>query len=330
MGTVIPPPAAPVTAIAGEPTMGGTAAAITASKLAPVKLTGKPAEIEAFLDRFDVFLFDCDGVLWQGDKLLPKVVETLDMLRSKGKQIVFVTNNSTKSRTEYKKKFAKLGIPVEVDEIFGSAYSSAIYISRVLRLPAGHKVYVIGESGIEEELRSESIPFLGGTDLDELGPMTPADYVTFGPDPSVTVVLCGLDHHISYRKLARAYQYLQNPECMFLATNVDSTFPTHGKLFPGAGSLSAPLAYMTGRRPISLGKPSQAMMEAIEGKFRFDKGRTCMVGDRLDTDIRFGIEGRLGGTLAVLTGVSKEEDFFAEGASVRPDAYLDMLGDLVG
>lgn len=29
------------------------------------------------------------GVLWQGDKLLPKVVETLDMLRSKGVEILY-------------------------------------------------------------------------------------------------------------------------------------------------------------------------------------------------------------------------------------------------
>jgi hypothetical protein len=31
-----------------------------------------------------------------------------------GKQLVFVTNNSTKSRADYKKKFDKLGIPAEV------------------------------------------------------------------------------------------------------------------------------------------------------------------------------------------------------------------------
>ena len=30
------------------------------------------------------------GVLWQGDKLLPKVVETLDMLRGKGTEIHYM------------------------------------------------------------------------------------------------------------------------------------------------------------------------------------------------------------------------------------------------
>jgi len=281
------------------------------------------------LDRFDVFLFDCDGVLWQGDKLLPRIVETLNMLREKGKQIVFVTNNSTKSRRAYKKKLDSLGIPAEVNEIFGSAYSSAVYISRVIKLPPTKKVYVIGEAGIEEELASENISFFGGTDPTENSPMSAEDYNNFLPDPEVGVVLCGLDHGINYRKLARAYQFLQNPDTLFLATNIDSTFPTHGRLFPGAGSMSAPLTYMVKRSPLSLGKPSQAMMDAIEGKFQFDRKRTCMVGDRLDTDIKFGIEGGLGGTLAVLTGVAKEQDLLDPNAEVTPEVYLDKLCDLL-
>jgi 4-nitrophenyl phosphatase len=70
------------------------------------------------------------------------------------------------------------------------------------------------------------------------------------------------------------------------------------------------------------------MMDAIEGKFRFDRSRTCMVGDRVNTDIRFGIEGKLGGTLAVLTGVSTKDEILR--GPVRPTAYVDRLGDLLG
>lgn len=49
------------------------------------------------------------------------------------------------------------------DEIFGSAFASAVYISSVLKLPKDKKVYVIGMSGIEEELEEEGITYLGGT-----------------------------------------------------------------------------------------------------------------------------------------------------------------------
>ncbi|RAL02929.1 4-nitrophenylphosphatase [Aspergillus ibericus CBS 121593] len=304
-----------------------------ASTHSPRYLTGDGAGIREFIDKFDVFLFDCDGVLWSGDHVFPGTNETLEMLRSKGKQVVFVTNNSTKSRADYNKKLTSLGIPSTTEEIFSSSYSASIYISRILTLPpTKRKVFVIGETGIEQELQSENVPFIGGTDPSYRRDITPEDYKAIAAgssdllDPEVGVVLVGLDFHINYFKLALAYHYIRRG-AVFLATNIDSTLPNSGTLFPGAGSMSAPLIMMLGKEPVSLGKPNQAMMDAIEGKFRFDRSRACMVGDRVNTDIRFGIEGRLGGTLGVLTGVSSKEEFV--GGEVRPSVYLDKLADLL-
>lgn len=124
-----------------------------------------------------------------------------------------------------------------------------------------------------------------------------------------------------------AFHYLQRG-ALFLATNIDRTLPSANALFPGAGACSAPLVAMMGKEPLALGKPSQAMMDAIGGKFKLDRAKTCMVGDRLDTDIKFGIEGGLGGTLAVLTGVTRKEEWEGEGKEIRPAAYVDKLGDL--
>lgn len=245
-----------------------------------------------------------------------------------------MTNNSTKSRAQYLAKFASLGVPSTEEEVFGSAYSSAIYISRILKLvPPKNKVFIIGEAGIESELRTENIPFIGGTDPEFRRDMTPDDSKGIADgsllDPDVGCVLTGLDFHINYLKLSHAFHYLQRG-AVFLATNTDATFPMNHSFFPGAGSVGLPLANMIGKKPLALGKPSQAMMDAIEGKFQLNRERTCMIGDRLDTDIRFGIEGRLGGTLAVLTGVSKKTDWEAEGAVAVPAYYVDKLSDLRG
>ncbi len=222
------------------------------------------------------------------------------------------------------------------DEIFGSAYSAAIYISRILHLPPTHPtVFVLGESGIETELDSEHIPHIGGTDPALNRAITPSDYPAIASgaalDPTVGAVLAGLDFHINYLKLSLAFAYLQRG-ARFLATNTDTTLPSANSFFPGAGSISAPLVAMTGRKPIALGKPSVEMMQAIEGKFRFERKRACMVGDRLDTDIRFGVEGGLGGTLCVLTGVVKgAEGWEGQGeGGVRPGYWVDRLGDLRG
>ncbi|KAK9451713.1 HAD-like domain-containing protein [Limtongia smithiae] len=292
----------------------------------PAKITTKE-EAEAFLDKYDDFLFDCDGVLWQGDHLLPYVRETLDLLRSRGKRLIFVTNNSTKSRHAYTKKFAKLGIAVTAEEIFGSAYSSAVYLSKVVKFPADKKVLVLGEAGIEEELESEGIKYIGGSDASLRRQITEEDYGAIVADPEIGCVLCGLDLHINYLKLSMALVNIQVPETLFLATNIDSTYPTHGKLFPGAGTISAPLILASKRTPVALGKPSQAMMDCIKAKFEFAPERACMVGDRIDTDMRFGIEGGLG-TLFVLTGVNKENEILAEDQTIVPTNYMSKLGDI--
>ena len=216
--------------------------------------------------------------------------------------------------------------------MFGSSYSAAIYISRILDLPANKKtVFVLGETGIESELDTEGIRHIGGTDPALHRNMEAEDFDSIATgaalDPSVGVVLCGLDFHINYLKLSLAYHYLRLG-AIFLATNIDVTLPSSSTVFPGAGACAAPLVTaLGGMKPISLGKPSQAMMDAIESKFKFDKKKACMIGDRLDTDIKFGIEGKLGGTLCVLTGVTRGPEDWAN-EDVVPSAWVDCLGDL--
>jgi 4-nitrophenyl phosphatase len=216
-------------------------------------------------------------------------------------------------------------------------YDQINNIARILpknqpQLKEKNKVFVIGESGIEAELDSEKIPHIGGSDPALRRDMEQEDYqkVADGDpnllDPDVGVVLVGLDSHYNYLKMALAFQYIKRG-AIFIATNIDSTLPSAGALFPGAGAMSFAITGMLGgKEPTALGKPSGAMMDAIKGKFEFDPKKACMVGDRANTDIRFGIEGGLA-TLGVLTGVSTKEEFL-EGDS-RPDVYFDKLGDLL-
>jgi len=52
---------------------------------------------------------------------------------------------------------------LDKDEIYGSAYAAAVYLSSVIKFPKDKKVYVIGMEGLEEELRDEGIMHIGGT-----------------------------------------------------------------------------------------------------------------------------------------------------------------------
>ncbi|KAI8146307.1 HAD-like domain-containing protein [Fennellomyces sp. T-0311] len=279
-----------------------------------------------FLDRYDNFLFDCDGVLWEGTKLIPGVDKAMEELRKRGKKVYFVTNNSTKSRTSFLKKFQGFNMQAELHEIFSSAFATAAYLKQVLHFPADKKVYIIGMTGIQEELNAEGIRTCGGDeDVDAVFGDEPIP-----DDPEVGAVVIGLDLKVNYTKYAKAFTYLKrNPGCHFILTNGDTTFPTHGNLVPGAGSIAAPIMKALNREPDAiLGKPAQNMLEAIFAEYNLQPCKTVMIGDRLDTDIDFGNQGGIE-TLCVLTGVTSKDEMLSPNNKIKPTFYIDSFADLV-
>ncbi|KAJ9117796.1 hypothetical protein QFC20_000075 [Naganishia adeliensis] len=285
-------------------------------------------EYSKLLDKFDTFLFDCDGVIWTGPKLVPGVTDVLTLLRSRGKNILFVTNNAKKSREMYKKAFDGFGIQASVDEIFGSAYASAIYLSKILNFPKDKRVYVIGEEGIEHELKSVGIQYAGGTDPEDRVFVPSGDYSSINRDPTIGAVLCGFDAYVNYKKYAKAHTYITtNPDCHFILTNADPTYPAGGAFYPGSGAMSAPLRYSTKKTPTIIGKPHRHMMDTIMAAHHFDPERTIMIGDNLETDILFGINSNIT-TLLVMTGVTNESHLSGEGKSdTVPDYIVASMGD---
>ena len=226
-----------------------------------------------------------------------------------------------------------MGIPASEDQIFTSAYSTAIYLSRILHMPAPrNKVFVFGQEGIEAELASVGLVSIGGTDEGYQKHVDPADLkgIASGAamDDNVDAVVVGADSKFNYLKLCYAMHYIARG-AHFLATNRDPTYPAYGTVFPAAGCISAMLVAMLGVEPILLGKPSHEMMRAIQSRYQLDLKRTCMVGDRLDTDIQFGIECGLGGTLLVLTGVTQKEDLERVDTKLLPGAYVERFSDLL-
>ncbi|KAL8517890.1 hypothetical protein ACS0TY_009269 [Phlomoides rotata] len=136
-------------------------AAVSSRVMSPRASAEQLKDPDQLIDSVETFIFDCDGVIWKGDKLIDGVPETLDMLRSKGKRLVFVTNNSTKSRKQYGKKFETLGLNVTEEEIFASSFAAAAYLKSI-DFPKDKKVYVVGEDGILKELELAGIQYLGG------------------------------------------------------------------------------------------------------------------------------------------------------------------------
>lgn len=278
------------------------------------------------LDEVDVFIFDCDGVIWRGDSLIDGIPETLAKLRAAGKKMFFVTNNSTKSRAGYKKKFDGLGLTeVPSEEIFSSSFAAAAYLEQS-KFPTdgSKKVYIIGEVGICEELDLIGIPHIGGpADNDKVANMGPGGRLEV--DPDVGAVIVGFDRDVNYYKIQYAQLCINEEGAEFIATNLDAvTHLTDAQEWAGNGSMVGAIKGCTGQEPTLVGKPSPLMIDYLESKYGFDRKRICMVGDRLDTDVLFGTENGLK-SLLVLSGVTSEEKLLGPENTITPDFYADTI-----
>ncbi|KAF3971008.1 hypothetical protein CMV_005352 [Castanea mollissima] len=294
-----------------------------------IKASAQPLKnAEELISSVETFIFDCDGVIWKGDKLIDGVPETLDMLRSKGKRLVFVTNNSTKSRKQYGKKFETLGLNVNEEEIFASSFAAAAYLKSI-NFPKDKKVYVIGEDGILKELELAGFQYLGGPDDGgkkiELKPGFLMEH-----DKDVGAVVVGFDRYFNYYKIQYGTLCIrENPGCLFIATNRDAvTHLTDAQEWAGGGSMVGAVGGSTQREPLVVGKPSTFMMDYLADKFGILKSQICMVGDRLDTDILFGQNGGCK-TLLVLSGVTTLPMLQNPNNSIQPDFYTNKISDFL-
>ncbi|CDF36156.1 probable 4-nitrophenyl phosphatase [Chondrus crispus] len=295
----------------------------------PSTAASKLTDAAELISRTNVFIFDCDGVIWRGDSLIDGIPQTIEYLRSIGKRVFFVTNNSTKSRAGYLKKFTKLGLDAQAEEIFSSSFAAAAYLEQTNFKETGKKVYIIGEIGIPQELDLIDVPYIGGPDDSAKQPnMDPGGRLEH--DPDVGAVIVGFDRFINYYKIQYAQLCInENPGCKFIATNLDAvTHLTDAQEWAGNGAMVGAIRGCTGQEPILVGKPSPLMIDYIVSKYDIERSEICMVGDRLDTDILFGKDNGLSSVLA-LSGVTTEARLKDPTNDIQPDSYVDSIADFL-
>ena len=260
-----------------------------------------------------VYVFDLDGVLYLGDTPVAYAADAVTRLRNAGRQVFFLTNNSGRTRADYRQKLASVnGLDVPETAIFTSAYATALYLKQ--RAAAGRSAFVIGEPGLASELAAT-----GG-----LIPITQPDTLDIA---DIDYVVVGIDRQFTYDKLRFAHAAITRGHAQFIATNRDSTFPMETGEIPGGGSLVAALATATGREPITIGKPETHAYEAILQAAGVTAVDSVMIGDRLDTDIAVG--RRCGAhTVLVLTGVTGPDQARSAPPEWRPDRIIGDLREL--
>lgn len=254
-------------------------------------------------------VLDMDGTIYLDGTLFPATRPFLSLLARLGIGCTFITNNCSRSRSQYVEILRDMGIDVEPEAISTSAQATAHYLQS--SLPNVKRLFVLGTAGLQDDLQHAGF-----------------EIVNDRPD----AVIVGYDPALTYDQLARSAYWISQ-SLPYIATHPDRICPTDRPIvLPDCGAICALFESATGRRPDAVpGKPNPAMLQAIIQRHGLAAHETAVVGDRIYTDIRMA---RDAGALAILilTGETKREQLDSCPASHQPNLVvtdLDELGRLL-
>lgn len=257
------------------------------------------------LKNIRLFLFDMDGTLYLGNRLYDFTIELLQTIRATGRRYLFMTNNSSKSVEDYIKKLEKLGISATREDFITSSQATAYYLKQ--HYP-NHRLYVCGTNSLKKELEME-----GFTVTENL--------------PDVDCIVMGFDTELTFQKLEDVSRLLLTREGIpYIATNPDYVCPTEFGSVPDCGSVCDMIYNATGKRPVVIGKPSSLMPQLAMDRYGFSKDETAVVGDRIYTDIKSGLNAGITGVL-VLSGETTKE--ILDASTEKPHLVLEDASAII-
>ncbi len=244
-----------------------------------------------------LFLFDLDGTLYLGDTLFDFTIKLLNAIKQNGGQYLFMTNNSSKSVNDYVDKLNRMGVPAVYEDFITSSQATVHYLKKH---HPDKRLYVCGTQSLKKEFCDAGFA------------------VTDRVDETDCIVM-GFDTELTFQKLHDISYMLSTREIPYVATNPDYVCPTSFGSVPDCGSVCDMLYNATGKRPIVIGKPEPLMPQLAMEKWGCAPQETAVIGDRIYTDIRSGINA---GTYSVLVMSGETTQEILDASEVKPDIVL--------
>jgi HAD superfamily hydrolase (TIGR01450 family) len=237
-------------------------------------------------------VIDLDGVIWLAQQPIAGSAEAVGRLRSAGIGVLFATNNALPTLAELVDQLATVGIPAERSDLVTSAQAAASLLA------PGSTAVVCAGGGVLEALADRG--------------------VTVVPEGPADAVLVGLTRGFDFDMLATAAAAVHGG-ARLVGTNEDATYPTPGRLLPGAGALLAAVATASGVAAQVAGKPHEPIVALLA---RRAPDAALVVGDRPSTDGL--LARRLGVRFALVrSGVTRPG---AATPEIEPDIDAPDLG----
>ncbi len=256
------------------------------------------------LKNMKLFLFDMDGTLYLGNRLYDFTVELLKTIRETGGRYIFVTNNSSKSVSDYVKKLGNMGICATPEDFLTSSQATAWYLKKY---HPGKCLYVCGTQSLKDELIREGFD------------------ITDDIDKTQCIVM-GFDTELTFKKLEDVSRMLCTRDLPYVATNPDYVCPTEFGSVPDCGSVCDMLYNVSKKRPTVVGKPEALMAQLAMEKWGCSPEETVVVGDRIYTDIKSGLNAGCR-TVLVMSGETTYE--ILEQSADKPHYVMESAAGLL-
>jgi HAD superfamily hydrolase (TIGR01450 family) len=255
------------------------------------------------------YVFDLDGTIYLGDKLLPGARRLVLKLRELGKKVVFLSNNPTKDPEMYAEKLTNLGIETPASDIVNTVVSMTRWLSQ------NHPdavIFPIAEEPLKRALRKAGIRMSEKAE-------------------EIDLVVASYDRTFDYRKLQIAFDAIwYYKRARLVTTNPDRYCPfPGGRGEPDAAAIVAAIEACTGARcEANTGKPAPIMLDIVADLTGLETSECVMTGDRLYTDIRMALDAGMISAV-VLTGETTAEAIADEPASDKPTYVLKRIDQLI-
>ncbi|SOE08639.1 HAD superfamily hydrolase (TIGR01459 family) [Hoeflea halophila] len=266
----------------------------------PPSTSVRAEHLDAIAEHFDVFLLDAFGVLNIGESAIPGVVDRVNGLRARGKQVLVVTNAAGYPSSVLHERYRRLGYSFATPDVV----SSRMALLKGLKNHANRKWGLVAAPKFGREELPEGAIFL------EDDPAAYAEAEGF--------LMLGASAWSEARQ-ALLEQALRDRPRELLVGNPDLVAPVESGLSREPGHYAHRLASATGVEPVFYGKPFPAIFDLARERIRpgTPDDRVVMVGDTLHTDI-------LGGSAAGFRTALIQGYGFFDGAD--PDASIAASG----
>ena len=247
-------------------------------------------------------LIDIDGVLYQGDRVIPGAQNTVQWIQQNKIPHVFITNTTSRPRKSIVEKLDILGINISEDSILTPPVAACKWLSE----------HVPGPTAL-------FIPDATLIDFKSIIKLVQEE------EQASAVILGDYGENWTFSELNRAFRLLMdNPKAALVALGMTRYWQASDGLQLDVGPFVKALEFATGCTAVVLGKPSIDFFKAALQLLPSEPSKVFMIGDDIVGDIKGSQLAGLKGIL-VRTGKFRNSDLTLD---IRPNAIIDSIADL--